>query len=157
MKLKLFYFAILLCCSIGNLAGQEFASEFQAANCDSKIHFHGHAKSIREIFPEECPHPLSGTSIVKYMTGVLKDAPKSSEPEDVPAIKEPEKMCSLFTFPVGSSYSCAEPLGSACPCGHYIDVDITTCSDKSRILLTAEDGTKWCHKLKPEPEPERKR
>jgi hypothetical protein len=26
---------------------------------------------------------------------------------------------------------------------------VYSCADKSRILLTAEDGTKWCHKVQP--------
>jgi hypothetical protein len=53
------------------------------------------------------------------------------EPIDVPAI--PVKiLCQVFD---GTKWQSA-------PCG-------STCADKSRILLTAEDGKKWCHAPQP--------
>jgi hypothetical protein len=60
----------------------------------------------------------------------VKNAPKP-EPVDVPAIKAEAPNC---FDPKGNA-------GGSMPCG------ATTCADKSRILLTAEDGTKHCVKF----------
>jgi hypothetical protein len=64
---------------------------------------------------------------------------------DVPAIQETRQECKR-----NNDYLCpAGALGSACPCGYsYQPVKESTCADKSRILLTAEDGSKHCIKLK---------
>lgn len=49
--------------------------------CGKTVEFHGQAKLIRDIFPEECPHQLSDICTGDCMTGVAKAAPKPSEPD----------------------------------------------------------------------------
>lgn len=61
-------------------------------------------------------------------------------PRDAPAIEETRQEC----VEQKSMYACDAPFGSSCPCGSMQSVPYPTCSDKSRILLTAEDGTKHC-------------
>lgn len=56
------------------------------------------------------------------------------EPIDVPAIQTDQ------------------PCGRMYPSGHMMVCEAThgwSCADKSRILLTSEDGKRWCHKVSP--------
>jgi hypothetical protein len=78
----------------------------------------------------------------------LPQCPKNvitlSEPQDVPAIQEKRHEKTGGTINCRAVSDALE----TCDC-EYRDVEVTTCADKSRILLTAEDGTKWCHKPQP--------
>ena len=61
-----------------------------------------------------------------------------ADPIDVPAIQENRHT------------KCVPPVigwGGGGHCERYEDEMVTTCVDKSRILLTAEDGTKHCIKF----------
>jgi hypothetical protein len=65
-----------------------------------------------------------------------------SEPVDVPAIQVPTNRA-----PDCGSYFNDQPMWRQ---GEYCTTErplIWTCADKSRILETAEDGTKWCRKV----------
>jgi hypothetical protein len=86
--------------------------------------------------------------------GVTTDGPRSDqplttgqligtyEPMDVPAIQEPRRECIKYGI------ICATGTTSTCPpCEEYGDVPEWTCAEKSRILETAENGTKWCRKV----------
>jgi hypothetical protein len=66
-----------------------------------------------------------------------------AEPQDVPAIQETRKEC---VIPDDVSV-CSAMAGSQCPCGSMKDVPYWTCADKSRILLTSEDGQHHCIKF----------
>ena len=63
---------------------------------------------------------------------------------DVPAIEESvhTKTGTVSCVASGSSGL------STCNNNYYVHT-IVTCADKSRILLTAEDGTNWCHAVHP--------
>ena len=65
-----------------------------------------------------------------------------AEPEDVPAITKKKLR---RKFPCGVFESCTAT--------EDVYDDVLTCADNSRILLTAEDGQKWCHKVKKESKP----
>jgi hypothetical protein len=67
------------------------------------------------------------------------------EPPDVPAIKG--KGCKLTDQQIKQGYCCSRG-GWQMDCPHHVDGK-PYCADKSRILLTAEDGKKWCHKVQP--------
>lgn len=89
------------------------------------------------------------------------------EPEDVPAVKGKESISTPCAWRDGDMGSCSFIIqwregGSSCIFSATLaDFDryeqlpsCTTknswsCADKSRILLTAEDGKKWCHKVHP--------
>jgi hypothetical protein len=58
------------------------------------------------------------------------------EPMDVPAIQEPTRF---VTDPICKILS-GHQIGSCWLPSYW------TCADKSRVLETAEDGKKWCHK-----------
>jgi hypothetical protein len=135
--------------------------------CDATVEFHGHAKLIKDIFPEECGTVVGHfecTSDPGGMSGSCGCVPKGSlcgmtigdppgvdevpdgfghacgaypcpESPDVPALQERVRSC-----PPSSSAAC---------CGDDCAGNKWGCADKSRILLTAEDGKKWCHKPQP--------
>jgi hypothetical protein len=67
----------------------------------------------------------------------------TAEPIDVPAV---QTKCD----PTAEENS---PEMDACFSGEwpyfFPDRIVVTCADKSRILLTAEDGKQWCHKVQP--------
>ena len=79
---------------------------------------------------------------------------------DVPAIHYPVESHWEWEAGPGDRMSCSHhgvPKESPKPAGViFWHDDCTdgwewTCADKSRILLTAEDGKKWCHKPETEP------
>ena len=61
---------------------------------------------------------------------------------DIPAIQETRQVCQLSK----TTFLCAgSSLGSACPCPYeYQPAQVWTCADKSRVLLTSEDGVRHC-------------
>jgi len=144
--MKLAYLFVLLV-SVG-ASGQAAATTHTLLvgnnRCDETLTYGNSSKTIREIFPEECPRPLSDICTGNCMTGVLEAAPKPAQPEDVPAIKGEAAHWGLTNreCDLGET-STAGP--HACPQSKWIE-DTWTCKQKSRILLTAEDGKKWCHK-----------
>jgi hypothetical protein len=72
----------------------------------------------------------------------LKTKTAEPEPMDVPAIEDKP-------FLMHAKGDCwGEGMQAVCA-DHDIFKPTYTCADKSRILLTAEDGKKWCHKVQP--------
>ena len=136
--------------------------------CDDLITFGHSSKRISDIFPEECgqtvlqwdtveKHEADKNFVAGFRDGwEAKEMPKPSEPEDVPAVKvKPYVVRATDTaaaYEKGFSDWCPDrkmlsrnPQSGNLECSH----PRYECSDKSRILLTAEDGKKWCHKVKP--------
>jgi len=60
-----------------------------------------------------------------------------TEPQDVPAV---QKLVKIYNPVLLGTIVTPPP-----PPFHY--EQRWACADKSRILLTAEDGSKWCHKV----------
>ena len=85
--------------------------------------------------------------VVLLLCGIAVAVDKKAEPLLVPAVKiRVEGGLSIISCPVtspkNSNVMCTKP--------EYIEVD--GCEDKSRILLTAEDGKKWCLRTKETPD-----
>lgn len=80
---------------------------------------------------------LSASAIAQCDPKPVSNAP------DVPAIKadkcRPYGVVTVYGGAHGSVWSYPDNDTKIC----YSE---DTCADKSRILMTAEDGTKWCHK-----------
>ena|ERR1700690_1734638 len=139
--------------------------------CQDEVQFHGHVKAIKDIFPEECSITLEGDT-VKPLTSQMPPSAGGTgtlpalvyptlEPPDVPAIKEWNSDW-LWVSPESASdqKACLSmPTNGAAPsmvpgpwkwrwrdgrCEYQFKRE--TCADRSRILLTAEDGKRWCHK-----------
>lgn len=71
------------------------------------------------------------------VTGGCSMAITEAEAEDVTAVQE-----KYVSHAKGEGYGCG--FDWCVPIADEFEKR-WTCSDKSRILLTAEDGTKWCH------------
>lgn len=65
--------------------------------------------------------------------------PLCKQPIDVPAITKPR-----LVHKAGELWSCGQDL---CQAGKNQYEKIWTCADKSRVLLTSEDGKKHCIKF----------
>jgi hypothetical protein len=77
-----------------------------------------------------------GAPIVPLPTGAGHGGP----PDDVPAIKAKHDV------PADCNSHGDSNISTAMYCvGFTRAEEYDTCADKSRILFTAEDGTKWCH------------
>lgn len=122
-----------------------FTPSVDGQDCDGTIAFRGHSKLVKDIFPEECG------------AAPKSDSHRAIWGNDGPLEESPGKDIDINPWPDGLGHACG-----AYPC-QPIDVPTTlvrppctggcvpppsysTCADKSRILLTAEDGKKFCHK-----------
>lgn len=85
--------------------------------------------------PEPLP-PVKGTSgQIPYCMNCPTD------PADIPAIQ----VRDMFS-PVGA---CGDGQKPEVPLWNGCLIPWWTCADKSRVLLTAEDGSHWCHRVQP--------
>ena len=85
--------------------------------------------------------------IVLLLCGMAVAVDKKADPLLVPAVKvRVQSGVGLIDCPI------APPQDSniVCTIPDYVEVD--GCEDKSRILLTAEDGKKWCLRTKETPD-----
>jgi hypothetical protein len=71
-------------------------------------------------------------------SGPLKDF---EPPMDVPALTETKSCFDTFSLAYSTGWSISEDAKHGCK------ITFATCADKSRILLTAEDGSKHCVKF----------
>ena len=122
-------------------------------------------KKFSEIFPAECPIPVGAAPI-------FADVPTEARISDLHAIDDLGRHCyAEDQHPAGfdavdepaiqetheEEYGTADWCNS---CNHSgvctsmgcdphakHKVTVHTCFDKSRILLTAQDGTHWCHRV----------
>ena len=109
-----------------------------------------HPKQIKDIFPSECGKKDGTTTYVGSAATWETDSHyPAPEPPDVPAIQG--KGCELTGQQIKQGYCCSTG-GWQMDCPHHVDGK-PYCADKSRILLTAEDGKKWCHKPESSPKP----
>jgi hypothetical protein len=131
-------------------------------HCTDTVYFRGKSKLIKDIFPAECqtetdlrkavandpiqipaPEPPGCRTVYTVESGKttsgepILECPVP-EPPDVPAIKK--------TRP--ASHPCNVDTGNLTMCMTAPE-DYWTCENTTRILLTAEDGKKWCHKVQP--------
>lgn len=146
----------LVCVLSGMMWGQ--TSNHYA--CDSVIWFHGKQKAIKEIFPEECNDSTAAEPPcdIYHLPPGKTWCRLQPEPPDVPAIKKRQSI-QMTIPPSGDMPAYGQGQKAACegsPWGgawnmdaHQCTVVAYTCTDKSRILLTAENGKKWCHKVQP--------
>lgn len=72
---------------------------------------------------QDCPTIL-------FERDIVRESAHKPEPIDVPA----------------NGYRCTLPGAKSAPIPECAKHTMYTCADKSRILLTAEDGKKYCHK-----------
>jgi hypothetical protein len=151
-------------------------------HCTDTVYFHGKSKAIKDIFPEECVvsikvPPCIAEDGCPVTSGVPFHAITLESP-DVPAIKHEVAETStdwscvdytnggivarqkngsftqyfmapptfVTTLPVCTEATRTSPFDSPRKTTY-------TCADKSRILLTAEDGKRWCHKPESSPKP----
>jgi hypothetical protein len=158
------------------------AYSFPDDSCQDIISFHGKQKAIKEIWPEECVvsikvPPCIAEDGCPVTSGVPFHAITLESP-DVPAIKHEVAETStdwscvdytnggivarqkngsftqyfmapppfVTTLPVCTEATRTSPFDSPRKTTY-------TCADKSRILLTAEDGKRWCHKPESSPKP----
>jgi hypothetical protein len=125
------------------------------AQCADHLRFGASSRLIRDIFPEECGErppgafPMVCSVDPGGMSGTCH-ATKPAKPEDVPAISHISRF-------KPSRNDAAFVEGFVDECRKYARVDENTkeclvtkwtCADKARVLLTAENGKKWCHKVK---------
>jgi hypothetical protein len=125
--------------------------------CEDSITFKGHAKKVKDLFPEECPDlsavkPMcswAATGTTGHVVGKC-DIPdiaamddirgswrEASEPEpDVPAIKVITPAAGHCNLPGVSPTDCITG-----PEEHL------TCEDPARLLLRSEDGKAHCIRL----------
>lgn len=118
-------------------------------DCDARFRFRNHEMRIGDLFPEDCSkndghRPIFSPSYSWHGFHVLEpvsgDRPPSvTAPLDVPAIAE-----KYLAHHRGDS--CESVMSGACIYTSDEYEDRPTCADKSRILLTAQNGDKWCHK-----------
>jgi hypothetical protein len=133
-----------------------------APTCDYTIEFHGKQKAIKEIWPEECAIQVEWDEGIDVESAKSYPSPAGEiidrglpfhtitpESPDVPAIQG--KGCELTDQQIKQGYCCSTG-GWQMDCPHHVDGK-PYCADKSRILLTAEDGRKWCHKPESSPKP----
>ncbi|MCU1305135.1 MAG: hypothetical protein JWQ87_5419 [Candidatus Sulfotelmatobacter sp.] len=108
-------------------------------NCGRRVRFGKSSKLIKDIFPEECgakleshswgdPPPDCMAEKLKFKGAIQWECPPAPEPRDVPAVLKSCKHQATCTE--------AEALSP-----------FWMCADKSRVLLTSEDGKKHCVKF----------
>ena len=95
--------------------------------------------------------PTSATVVATqhcYADGHCDPPENYTEPIDVPAIEEQHES-GAYIVPCSdetpSERDERQKAGVSCTKPSYYTV--TTCADKSRILLHSEDGHYWCHKV----------
>jgi hypothetical protein len=126
-------------------------SEVSESGCKTIIRVGRREKSIQELFPEECakfakPAPANpGPGLKSY--SICASALCEPEPIDVPAIQEtrPDPIAGV---------PCAAPSVSLTDCmtrSKDAIIQVTTCTDKARILQHDEDSPArwWCHRVQP--------
>jgi hypothetical protein len=128
----------------GSLLVLRTSGSVAVPDCDESVSFHGKSKQIKEIFPAEC---LSGDAVKSGDCRIGGDVCTTTiplEPPDVPAIEGKHQEASV----------CSDSTIKGLPSGKKWCTDTTYgCADKSRILLTAENGQRWCHKPESSPKP----
>jgi hypothetical protein len=129
----------------GSLLVLRTSGSVAVPDCDESVTFHGKQKAIKDIWPEECREVVtSGTSKMPNMQLCVNCEWPKLEPPDVPAIEGEHQEASV----------CSDSTIKGLPSGKKWCTDTTYgCADKSRILLTAENGEKWCHKPESSPKP----
>jgi hypothetical protein len=149
-------------------------------HCTDTVYFHGKSKTIKDIFPSECevPEYSQFPMTCSVDPGGTSGSCPAPESPDVPAIKHEVAETStdwscvdytnggivarqkngsftqyfmapppfVTTLPVCTEATRTSPFDSPRKTTY-------TCADKSRILLTAEDGKRWCHKPESSPKP----
>jgi hypothetical protein len=116
--------------------------------CNAHVEFHGKSKQIKDIFPSECQETKLEGPTQQEFTTLTTGTWETPEPPDVPAVQE-----DYVEHPAHSCWGVevADGMGGGLRCvNDKPDMGKRPgCADKSRILLTAEDGAKWCHKVQP--------
>jgi hypothetical protein len=122
--------------------------------CDGTLKMGSSTRAIKDVFPVECSEGDVFSNEIHRYAPMPVAAP---EPEDIPAIQGELRITTAEqNYPrdtdVGKAYESG--FRRWCPNADRNTKDgrlrckrpTQTCADKSRILETAEDGTKWCHK-----------
>jgi hypothetical protein len=136
--------------------------------CDQIVEFHGKSKAIKDIFPEECQAQtvdqkvLDPTNPCGLGSPATEDKAKVAEcmKQLLGEVQKPELSGIDGLHGGGSDRGIligdsgdSEPVPPDVPAiqkpAEGITMPLWRCADKSRILLTAEDGKKWCHKVQP--------
>lgn len=114
----------LLAVSAAGIANEADQWPITFTDCDSKFRFKNHEMRIGDLFPEDCEKGAS---------------PSAAEGLDVPAIAE-----QYLAHHKGDP--CFSMVAMACIYTADEYEKRFTCADKSRIVMTAENGDNWCHK-----------
>jgi hypothetical protein len=135
-------------CTIGEPAKP--AHKVPEYNWDGTTKYHWECARGLAVFWPEINIIDSNVETVPYCETPLKGSPIAhscgDQPCDVPAVRADRKIAT------GYYETCDKVDGGMCTVGQgtkhptYKVNLFFTCADKSRILMTAEDGKKYCHK-----------
>ena len=139
--MKLLLAATLALIGIGmgqTIGGPTFTMKTPRDGCYVMLSMKGH---VLKIHTEQCPvveKVEHETTTVGKSTGGGSPIPQLIEPMDIPAVKVCEETKAVYT---------AEEWRTMIRGGCITGIPKLTCADESRILLTAEDGSKHCLKF----------
>jgi len=74
----------------------------------------------------------------------------AAEPQDVPAVSRTRRVRNPRDESLCELEAAHPELPKRCDGKTYVTETKWTCADKSRVLMTAENGEKWCHRVQTE-------